>query len=416
MVKLKVRNFGPIKEGLTDDDGFLDIDKLTMFIGAQGSGKSSIAKLLTTCMWMEKALNRGDIEEPGSLHGFQMHCKYFGLYGEPYFRKDTHIEYFGDKFSFRYNPPGELAVTYTQAVENKDYVVPKVMYMPAERNFLMVLKDAMAYKNLPAPLAEFASELRFAQRKATDEAIHIPINNVKYRYDDRNDQSFLMTDDYELDLTKAASGFQSSIPVFLVTKYLADVINQKAEIHINNMSGNQRIIMNDQIASISLDSSLSSFEREMETEKVKAKFINKAFVNIVEEPEQNLYPDAQRSLLNYLLKYNNFNDANKLVLTTHSPYIINYLSLAIQAQHVNEQIGQHNYNKGLNELANVVPLESLIKGTAVNIYQMDEKTGSIQTLEKYEDIPSDNNFLNQSLQLGNEYFDQLLEIEQKISQ
>ena len=38
----------------------VDINKVTVFIGSQGSGKSTVAKLISTFMWIEKALVRGD--------------------------------------------------------------------------------------------------------------------------------------------------------------------------------------------------------------------------------------------------------------------------------------------------------------------------------------------------------------------
>ena len=63
MNKIKVKNFGPIKNGFNEDDGFISIHKVTIFIGNQGTGKSSIAKLISTLMWLEKMLYRGEVTE-----------------------------------------------------------------------------------------------------------------------------------------------------------------------------------------------------------------------------------------------------------------------------------------------------------------------------------------------------------------
>jgi predicted ATPase len=60
MSKIKITNFGPIKSGYVANGGFLDIKKVTLFVGNQGSGKSTVAKLVSTFSWMEKALVRGD--------------------------------------------------------------------------------------------------------------------------------------------------------------------------------------------------------------------------------------------------------------------------------------------------------------------------------------------------------------------
>ena len=45
MTSIKIKNFGPIIEGYTENDGFINIDKVMIFIGGQGSGKSTVVKL-----------------------------------------------------------------------------------------------------------------------------------------------------------------------------------------------------------------------------------------------------------------------------------------------------------------------------------------------------------------------------------
>ncbi len=56
MSKIRVKNFGPIKEGYLESDGWFDLKKVTVFIGNQGSGKSTVAKLISTFTWLEKTL------------------------------------------------------------------------------------------------------------------------------------------------------------------------------------------------------------------------------------------------------------------------------------------------------------------------------------------------------------------------
>ena len=60
MRKLSVKHVGPIKGGYESGDGCIDFPGVTMFIGPQGSGKSTIAKLYSTLAWIEKALFRED--------------------------------------------------------------------------------------------------------------------------------------------------------------------------------------------------------------------------------------------------------------------------------------------------------------------------------------------------------------------
>ena len=63
MSRIKIKNFGPLKETVSAMDGWIDIEKVTVFTGNQGSGKSTVAKLVSTFTWMEKVLTRGDFKE-----------------------------------------------------------------------------------------------------------------------------------------------------------------------------------------------------------------------------------------------------------------------------------------------------------------------------------------------------------------
>ena len=58
MSKIRIKNFGPIKDGYLENDGWLDIKKVSVFIGNQGSGKSTVAKLISSFMWLEKSIIR----------------------------------------------------------------------------------------------------------------------------------------------------------------------------------------------------------------------------------------------------------------------------------------------------------------------------------------------------------------------
>ncbi|MBP5442038.1 MAG: hypothetical protein J6Y60_02250 [Treponema sp.] len=61
--KIRIKNCGPIASGFDSDDGFIDFGKYTLFIGDQGTGKSTVVKLISLFSWLEKALFRGDYEE-----------------------------------------------------------------------------------------------------------------------------------------------------------------------------------------------------------------------------------------------------------------------------------------------------------------------------------------------------------------
>ena len=114
MSKIRIKNFGPIKEGLTDSkDGFVEINKLTVFIGDQGSGKSTIAKLISTFLWLEKALVRGDFTSSElETKALQSYLAYQQI--DDYLKDNSEIDFIGDRFVFEYKNK-KLSVK-----ENKD--------------------------------------------------------------------------------------------------------------------------------------------------------------------------------------------------------------------------------------------------------------------------------------------------------
>ena len=47
MSRIKIKNFGPIREGFLENEGWMDVKKVTVLIGDQGTGKSTVAKLIS---------------------------------------------------------------------------------------------------------------------------------------------------------------------------------------------------------------------------------------------------------------------------------------------------------------------------------------------------------------------------------
>ena len=90
--RLVVRNFGPITN--------LDIEfrRLTLFIGDQGSGKSTLSKLLTICRdmnWWSQLLENAesdDVKKPFNDFGIN-----------EYFMDDTYINYTMQGLAIKYD-------------------------------------------------------------------------------------------------------------------------------------------------------------------------------------------------------------------------------------------------------------------------------------------------------------------------
>ena len=70
--------------------------------------------------------------------------------------------------------------------------------------------------------------------------------------------------------------------------------------------------------------------------------------------------------------------------------------------------------KLIQRLKKIISFNSLINSDDVIIYQLNESDGSIHQLSATEGIPSDRNYLNNTLREGNQLFDSLLEIEEEL--
>ena len=417
MSKIRIKNFGPIKEGYLDEDGWLDVNKVTVFIGNQGTGKSTIAKLISTFTWIEKALVRGDytkkeFERKGRLR--KQYLAYHRL--ENYFTNGegltngTQIEYMGDAYNIKYEK--EAWVISENNIEN--YPLPQIMYVPAERNFIANVKDPKALRLTSDSLIEFVTEFDNAKSEIK-ESLKLPINDVNLEYDRLNDIVNIKGDSYKIRLSEASSGFQSLVPLYLVSWYLANSVGIHTDTNGSRMNNRELERFRKSISEIFSNSDLTSEQKRIAISVLSSKFTKTAFINIVEEPEQNLFPNSQWEILKSLLFFNNMSKGNKLIMTTHSPYIINYLSISIQAGYLLGKLFKHTAADGslVEKLNAIVPLSSSILASEVSIYQLNED-GTVKKLPDYEGIPSDKNLLNEMLAEGNYLFDSLLAIEEEI--
>ncbi len=402
MSKIKIQNFGPIKNGYMSADGYIDISKVLLFIGNQGSGKSTVAKLISTLTWIEKAVVRGDYKKEWFASRSRF-VKNFLTYHrlENYINTKTVIDYIGEAYRITYRDKNLLI----EEIKKQSYNLPQIMYVPAERNFLTYVKSPKELKMSSASLSEFLTEYDNAL-EATSGTVGLPINNVGLEYDKLNKRVNIKGDNYKLNITEASSGFQSLVPLYIVSSFLSKSVrdNQGKE----SMNEREQDSFRKGVNEIWANESLNDEQRRIALSSLASRFNKRAFINIVEEPEQNLYPNSQWSMLRSLLEFNH-NEGNKLIMTTHSPYIINYLTHFVKAYQISRK-PKCNADV-LVKLEELVPTKSMVNPDGLRIYQLNEIDGSIVLLPDYMGLPSDENFLNEALALSNDLFTQLLEIE-----
>ena len=391
MSSIIIRNFGAIKE----HNAPIKIKKVTFFIGNQGSGKSTIAKLIATFMWIEKALVRGDYDKKWFRRKNRFKNTFLPYHRiENYLKENTFIRYEGEAYIITY----ENKLLQLEEKKNNDYSLPQIMYVPSERNFIAYVKSPKELKLSSEALKEFLTE--FDNSKGIVKNLELPINTINkviLDYDKLNDTLNLKGEDYKIKLTEASSGFQSFAPIYMVSNYLVNTIRKNSGIKVS-MTGEEISRFRKEIEQLFTDE-----QKRIAISVLSKKFNKTSFINIVEEPEQNLFPTSQRDMLYSLLKINNEITANKLIITTHSPYLVNYVSVSVEAGKLKQGVIAE---KG-GQLSEIVP----INADDLAIYQLKEEDGTIELLDSYEGIPSDENFLNNEIGRTNELFADLLDLQ-----
>jgi hypothetical protein len=403
MSSIKIKNFGPIKEGYIDNDGFLSIDKLMIFIGGQGSGKSSIVKLISILTWLEKALVKRSItiEDITQNNSFVTKwCEWQSIHN--YFKSDSFIEYNGKYIHFKYNQGSVQVVVKDSGI----YEIPKITYIPAERNFLSVLEELENVKGLPKSLG-WTLEEYIKGCRSFDVPLSININDIKFAYHKLSKTAYISGDGFDtLKLSEASSGIQSVVPLMVVSNYLKNFIDDKKLNSLDNASFIERESFSEILNELEQKTEGLGSNR-LAILNLPKRFLPQYLFTIIEEIEQNLFPESQKNILFKSFEFNNDKGDNHLIITTHSPYVIAYTSLAMKAFKVKENTNENH--DLLKRLEDIVPIKSCVNPDKTGIYQIDDN-GIVVSIKSEKGLILDNNFLNTSLEDTNDLFNELLDI------
>lgn len=339
MIRLVVRNIGPIKS--VD----IRLNRVNVFVGPQSSGKSTLAKIISFCSWMEKV---NDATERTIQDGvIKTLSSYYRMKG--YFNDKSVLLYQGENIIVAYNWSSELKATkrFVRAEEGdekeivyttKDKTInPKVLYVPAERNFVSSVPNLRKYTEEDDSLQSFINDWYDAKRHFSSESpLSIEHLGVKYYYNEKSDRDFLTWGkDQRILLKDGSSGLQSVVPLSVLINWMAQGIysivkpfspdeNQRVKELLSHISGQ------------------TATEQEAELlSRLKGFVSGRIYTHsqfVIEEPEQNLFPRTQKDLLYSLLASINHGRNHRMVLTTHSPYILYALNNAMLAYLVKDNV------------------------------------------------------------------------------
>ena len=112
---------------------------------------------------------------------------------------------------------------------------------------------------------------------------------------------------------------------------------------------------------------------------------------IIEEPEQNLYPKTQVDFLYFLLAMVNHGRPHRLVLTTHSPYVLYALNNCLLAYKVKDNMDKESRNR-IDAIAYAVNPESVSVWQIKNGYLCNENDVKNQTIQDVNGLIRKNYF------------------------
>lgn len=403
-MKLKVRNFGPIRGGFGD---YIDFAKAVVFCGPQGSGKSTVAKLFSTLCWVEKWLFKMSFPFVQDVYTYEQFFADLSWQGiGDYINPTSEIDFIGSFYRILVKG-ARIKVELNNA--DSEYKMPKIMYMPAERNFVSVIRNALRVENLPESLNNLQVEFEGAKKKYKL-GYKLPANGFEFAFDEEKGESWILNGGEggtRTPLFQASSGLQSIVPLLLVSEYLESELSAAGKVDAETC-----------IAKASPEKRLSAktyFERvqnlKLESEKESEAIIRYVmpcthFVNVVEEPEQNLYPSTQCEVVDKLLTLANRQAESRLVMSTHSPYVVNHLLLVAQA----EEAVRHLNEAGIPVTNLPLDRKALTSAGDMRLYET-HLDGSITSLQGEDGYFSDENPMNRVLAEFNERYAQLLELQ-----
>lgn len=334
MRKLMIRNVGPIS--------FADIElkRINVVIGPQSQGKSTLLKIASFCVWLEKRIELGQSTEYFLTEsGFNNHLWAFHKL-EEYIRPDSFISYESDYMMFSYQRASKK-FSFAWKKGRWDYRRSKISYIPSERNMVAAIPNWFEVTLPQNNIRNFMADWEFARRnsKASSDILNL---GITYHYDSLSRQDLIqIAADTSLNFTNTSSGLQSLVPMFVVLSYIySSVYKDEKGMRLSDSAENEsllRLIYQELFVKKNrTDGNVQTFrgigdiklrfdddKAADECEAIYKRYVKTDHCDIfLEEPENNLFPPTQKDVAKWLIESTLREHENTLSITTHSPYML----------------------------------------------------------------------------------------------
>jgi len=350
----------------------LDLGKMTILIGEQATGKSTIAKVLAICRYI--------IIVPVSNHFsfFEDTLKTWEI--DSYFNEDTYIYYENNDF-------------IKEIADNKlKYTPVSDFYKNNTKNLAeMLFNSGTDLSNTDEKDNDFLNSIIKNANSSFEHSFFIPT--------ERGLQSIFSLGKHTISLMNDIL-FEQLSKLSSISKSFKNEINIKPlNIKYKNVKGEGFVKKGNENYYHSLNISASGYQSLIPIVLSVKSFENKEQNFIIEEPELNLFPKAQKKLMEFFVENINKN-GHSFLLPTHSPYFLSAINDLLMA-----------YKKGKThpkEVEEIIRKESWLNPDDLSVYQL--KDGFAYDIFNKELNLIGENIIDEVSDEMNDEFDQLLDI------
>lgn len=319
-----IKNFGPLKEVEIDD-----IKPLTVFIGKSAGGKSIIMKVIVLMRYIYKMVNIRSYLKNAKITRSPFKLRFNsllhdGLKGMITAQTEIYytVEINGNKYTLKYTNRG---LQSDINIPDKDLIFFKEAYVSGMRSLIPIwASKAVSVKgeNLGFFFHETFNDFNDAMDVIKEQKLEYLNLKMKVRKSGNRPKLFtiesLQNDAVPIELRYASSGIQTSAPLVAIVHYFAQEFSFKDAF--------QRSVLN----YLYKQDLLTKFTPGINRNKLGK------YVHIhIEEVELSLAPEDQRAFMSNLVEevfHKNKKDRKLgLMVSTHSPYIVNHLNVLLRA-------------------------------------------------------------------------------------